>query len=1243
MGEISDKTKIGIITYIDRLYNYVWNTKLGPLELRFPLNPNLTFEPGDVVRYVQSHDGLAPQIVHNLLKHEKAQNQLKIVRSPRIHWKVEVNLVFASHSSREYREAMENDDEDRLKGIAWAQDFLLVASYLDNVEYEEGVVYRAYITRIPHRWEPLARKIGTIFAVLGRQFEKCTDPEAVKRFWSLCTWKDMFNSSEETDIGLPLDPNSDSRGSASNNRVNQNDFERQNVYEEQQENSNFVETLHDSSLSEGEEKIGLVVICKKEYSVIWNPFDDLVRVQFGQHQNDGDNQLPIWPLCEWVKYRCMPEESQIANGVVCKYTAYDIKKTKALKDVTLLKNENVAVKCNLSSGKAFSSEFFTANDSFFQSVLCSCKDRVLKEQMEDDDASIDVYAIFTDAYKHNNRWMAFAFRDKDYWRKIVGLPLTVDSQVQPFFTRFENRATAAFETMNDELLGTNRFKAPTDWKGYRHDGEKIIDAIGVVVCFEDDGQTSVIATKFGLARQPTELKLGVWVVTTIVPDERPPQLLKNKIRDLGSYIVKRSKKTGPLMSTRVVNDKGINKLLLCCPVVAEASKIFRNEYLGKIYDLDNLMRPQQNGQFCSSGYLVELCFSRSGEDKSLRFWKILKNHGEYNKTVNCVALKLSHFPHEMGLTCDDAHTILLDQIYDEDELSKQNKSNQQNITQQNNIDSSILNQNTSNSYNWESSKENHHFANTLPYQLPKVSDINIQKANLSERLTSHQQASPSKSLQSHKPASRIVSNHGTDDCSKLIMELNRYQPAGGETKRQLGIVVAKTPNFAILFTRLYGDAIVLPRYMNSQEEFDQLFVLGRFIGATFSRVNEPKLNELTYQFMCLPEYKLNKRQLIETRVVLGQFVLAFVTCNFRQENIRDCTEEMKENTETEQRQYIETELGNVLLVNAVIDYNDLRGKVVDLWLSHIQKSYGCYWQIYLSEKNMLQNNLKIDEIKIIEDSKLENKQKFEYVTSNYLSEDLLSNNIVLQEQNYGINKTNLSNNFQQQNSTAKSLSGLVGYEKPETVDLMGQKQPSLLPNFGDDPPIPDQKNSILKPIPSKLVEDYNQFWHANFPDTIPFNNDSSSHASAESSQHYFSDLSSNLGDRDLIIRSTPPPTIENNFGKTLQQQQKQNINKNNLQSQSWDDIGLGNDLFGMNSGSDDSDFLVKNTQHCQQQQSMVGTSNSLLGNNNLNNNNNASKSINKFEGPIGFDCEAIDISSREETKNNRDYDDLIML
>ena len=44
MGEISDDTRFGIITHIDDRYNYVWNDKLGPLELRFPINPACKFE-----------------------------------------------------------------------------------------------------------------------------------------------------------------------------------------------------------------------------------------------------------------------------------------------------------------------------------------------------------------------------------------------------------------------------------------------------------------------------------------------------------------------------------------------------------------------------------------------------------------------------------------------------------------------------------------------------------------------------------------------------------------------------------------------------------------------------------------------------------------------------------------------------------------------------------------------------------------------------------------------------------------------------------------------------------------------------------------------------------------------------------------------------------------------------------------------------------------------------------------------
>ena len=43
----------------------------------------------------------------------------------------------------------------------------------------------------------------------------------------------------------------------------------------------------------GEEKVGIVVICEQEYSAIWNPFDDLVRVQVGPRQKDGDNDLMV--------------------------------------------------------------------------------------------------------------------------------------------------------------------------------------------------------------------------------------------------------------------------------------------------------------------------------------------------------------------------------------------------------------------------------------------------------------------------------------------------------------------------------------------------------------------------------------------------------------------------------------------------------------------------------------------------------------------------------------------------------------------------------------------------------------------------------------------------------------------------------------------------------------------------------------------------------------------------------------
>jgi hypothetical protein len=44
MGTISNNTFLGIITLVDKDYNYVWHNNLGPWELRYPLNPEAKFE-----------------------------------------------------------------------------------------------------------------------------------------------------------------------------------------------------------------------------------------------------------------------------------------------------------------------------------------------------------------------------------------------------------------------------------------------------------------------------------------------------------------------------------------------------------------------------------------------------------------------------------------------------------------------------------------------------------------------------------------------------------------------------------------------------------------------------------------------------------------------------------------------------------------------------------------------------------------------------------------------------------------------------------------------------------------------------------------------------------------------------------------------------------------------------------------------------------------------------------------------
>ena len=94
---------------------------------------------------------------------------------------------------------------------------------------------------------------------------------------------------------------------------------------------------------------------------------------------------------------------------------------------------------------------------------------------------------------------------------------------------------------------------------------QIVDVLGVVVGREeddDDNTVAVIATRYGIARQPTVLKLGIWVRATIILDRSPLREDQNYMEGLASYMVMKSKKIAPPISTRAVKVNGTEKLLV---------------------------------------------------------------------------------------------------------------------------------------------------------------------------------------------------------------------------------------------------------------------------------------------------------------------------------------------------------------------------------------------------------------------------------------------------------------------------------------------------------------------------------------------------------------------------------------------------------------------------------------------------------------------------------------------------------
>lgn len=287
MGEISDDTRFGIITHIDDRYNYVWNDKLGPWELRFPINKACKFELGEIVRYVQSFDARSLQVQHNLMQVRPEIRKHELIRTEKLKWRIKIPVTFAPVNSDLYRQMqmMTNDDEPRVKVVAYSHDFKLVVTFVEGLDFEVSRVYMAWVTRIPRIHDPIAKKIGTIFCMVGKcSMELEMDHQIINETIENCPWKHLLQNSPEDELGLPQNKRTNAVTAMQSDMMSDNVHE---IYEEEPMEDNYVESLQKAV--EGEEHLGVIVLSEPEYSVIWSPDFQLIRMQLLNEQ-DPDHQ-----------------------------------------------------------------------------------------------------------------------------------------------------------------------------------------------------------------------------------------------------------------------------------------------------------------------------------------------------------------------------------------------------------------------------------------------------------------------------------------------------------------------------------------------------------------------------------------------------------------------------------------------------------------------------------------------------------------------------------------------------------------------------------------------------------------------------------------------------------------------------------------------------------------------------------------------------------------------------------------
>ncbi|KAI1723530.1 hypothetical protein DdX_03691 [Ditylenchus destructor] len=653
-----EQLPVGLVTKVDESYIYVWSINYGYHELRYPSNADTKdgneFPPGTLVRFHQGHNIRGPQFMKDIYVENKIKLDGIILtpQSPRFKFTIRLCVIFPPESYEPYQKRIEETD-GKCQALCYNVDFGDIATfYPDHATLEPNVLYEAEIGRNPLT-NGFVQELKTIFCFASKSITRMKPIGEAKRTYEAAPWLKAFKmaqnstkySNADADEDFNMDP--DDRPSTSYSK---------SIHRREQERdySNCLTNLREDDRESW--SIGIVVRKERTYFVIWNKEYDRVSADYSYDIVLG----------AWVRFKCYPEVMEDGN---IKYRAYEIEQITPRRKATKL-GFTVKVQTFISAVLPQKKDTLVvlAEDDELGTVLCgSRKDKFLLSELEQGKV-VEVYVVFMEDYLPQSRWVAFAANVPGQgFRRFEALEPRVAEMVVTVFDENSGN-TQTYE--RDHLYGDNpvgyvegnindgkRFEPPKDYKGPQPMSENEYDKVlGLVV--DHEGDKSVIYTLFGLAYLRRTYEKGTWMILNMESEVGNRVHTMKALYSSNTYVVTKAEKIAPPMSTRVIMRNGCERLLLCG--VINCGHDYENEYLGIVEDSKKLIHVKTHR--C----LVEMTlFSVKSSTPSGRviYWNVVKWHGEFTGGLNYVPLAMSCHANEMGRTCDDAHSLLLDKSY----------------------------------------------------------------------------------------------------------------------------------------------------------------------------------------------------------------------------------------------------------------------------------------------------------------------------------------------------------------------------------------------------------------------------------------------------------------------------------------------------------------------------------------------------------------------------------------------------